>query len=139
MIILDTDIVTLAHAEHPAIARHLAACQDENVAITIISVIEIMRGRFDYLMKAASKEQFLHAQELLQTSASKLEEMPTIFLDEGALAQFESLHQTKGLKKLGRADLLIASIALARDATLISRNVKHFRLMPRLRIENWVD
>ena len=43
------------------------------------------------------------------------------------------------LKKIGRADLLIASVALARRATLVSRNLKNFGLVPGLQVENWVD
>jgi tRNA(fMet)-specific endonuclease VapC len=49
------------------------------------------------------------------------------------------LRRNKKLKKIGRTDLLIASIALARGATLITRNVRHFQLIPGIRIENWAD
>ena len=139
MIILDTDIVTLMHAGHPAIARNLEATGEVNIAITIVTLVETMRGRFDYLMKASTKDQFLQAQRLLQMSAQKLEEMPTIFLDEVALDHFEALQKTKGLRKIGRADMLIAGIALACSATLITRNLKHFKLIPHLKCENWVD
>jgi tRNA(fMet)-specific endonuclease VapC len=43
------------------------------------------------------------------------------------------------LKKLGRADLLIASIALAHGATLVTRNLRHFHQIPGLYTENWAD
>jgi predicted nucleic acid-binding protein len=43
------------------------------------------------------------------------------------------------LKQLGRADLLIACIALAHDATLVTRNLRQFRRVPKLRVTNWVD
>jgi tRNA(fMet)-specific endonuclease VapC len=43
------------------------------------------------------------------------------------------------LLEIGRADLLIASIALSRQATLVTRNLRHFRLIPGLRVENWAD
>ena len=69
MTILDTDIVTLMHAEHPAVARHLAMIGEGDLAITVITIIEIMRGRYDFLMKAATKKQFLHAQDLMRYSA----------------------------------------------------------------------
>ncbi|MBI2803969.1 MAG: type II toxin-antitoxin system VapC family toxin [Planctomycetes bacterium] len=138
MIILDTDIVTLLHAEHPAVARRLKI-EREDIAITIVTLIEVLQGRFDFVMKAATKAQFLSAQKLLRASSQKLEELPTLFLDEGALDQFEVLRSKKGLKRIGRADLLIASIALAKGATLVTRNLKHFRLIPQLKLENWVD
>ncbi len=40
---------------------------------------------------------------------------------------------------MGRADLLIASMALARRATLVTRNVRHFPPVPGLTVENWMD
>jgi tRNA(fMet)-specific endonuclease VapC len=33
----------------------------------------------------------------------------------------------------------IASFALANDVTLVTRNLKHFRQVPGLKVENWVD
>ena len=38
-----------------------------------------------------------------------------------------------------RADLLIAIIALANHGTLVTRNLKDFRLVPGLQVENWAD
>jgi len=43
------------------------------------------------------------------------------------------------LKKIGRADLLVASVALANRAVLVTRNLRHFRQTPNLELENWVD
>ena len=60
-------------------------------------------------------------------------------LTEEAATEFERLRQTKKLKKIGRADLLIAAITMANNATLITRNLKDFRQVPGLLIENWAD
>jgi tRNA(fMet)-specific endonuclease VapC len=38
-----------------------------------------------------------------------------------------------------RPDLLIACIALAQDALLVTRNTKDFNQVPGLRIANWAD
>ncbi|MFQ5595922.1 MAG: hypothetical protein ACE5HA_17400 [Anaerolineae bacterium] len=43
------------------------------------------------------------------------------------------------MRKISRADLLIASIALAHRATLVTRNVRHFERVPGLIVTNWVD
>jgi tRNA(fMet)-specific endonuclease VapC len=43
------------------------------------------------------------------------------------------------LKKIGRADLLIAAIALANRAILVTRNLKDFRNVAGLPLENWAD
>jgi tRNA(fMet)-specific endonuclease VapC len=45
----------------------------------------------------------------------------------------------KTLRKIGRADLLISSIALTHRAVLVTRNIRHFRQVPDLKLINWVD
>ena len=40
---------------------------------------------------------------------------------------------------MGRADMLVASIALAHRATLVTRNLRHFSKVPDLATVNWVD
>ncbi len=59
--------------------------------------------------------------------------------DQLAVRQLEQLWKVDRLKRIGRADLLIASITLANDATLVTRNLKHFRQVPNLKVVNWVD
>lgn len=137
MFILDTDVVTLLHADETTAVRHFQEHVDEIVAITIVTRIEVLRGRFDRLLKSATNEEFLQAQDLLQISEAKLNKLMILYFDEPSLRQFWTLHRTKGLKKLGRADLLIASIALAHEAILVTRNLKHFKLIPHLQCENW--
>ncbi len=39
--------------------------------------------------------------------------------------------------KIGDRDLLIASHALCLGATVVTRNVREFRRVPDLRVENW--
>jgi len=58
-------------------------------------------------------------------------------IDAAAAAQFDALRQNRKLKKIGRRDLLIAAITLAEQATLATRNLKHLRQVPGLRVENW--
>ena len=49
-------------------------------------------------------------------------------------AQLESQGTT-----LGDADLRIRSIALARDLTIVTGNVRHFQRIPGLAVENWLS
>ena len=41
-------------------------------------------------------------------------------------------------RPLAAPDLQIAAIALSRDLTLITGNVRHFGRVPGLRVENWL-
>jgi len=59
--------------------------------------------------------------------------------DQHAVAEFDRLQAIRSLRKIGRADLLIASIALANQAILVTRNLRHFKQVPQLVVVNWVD
>jgi len=56
-----------------------------------------------------------------------------------AAHEFDRLQRQRGLKKIGHVDLLVASIALANRATLVTRNLRHFERVSDLTLENWVD
>jgi tRNA(fMet)-specific endonuclease VapC len=137
--ILDTDTLTHLYAGHPRVVQHLRELPDPEVGITLITKIELLRGRYDYALKAATGSELLKAQRLLAKTEALLDLLRVIPFDEAAAVRFDQLRRTKGLRKMGRADLLIASIALVHDATLVTRNVRHFRQIPGLTVVNWVD
>jgi tRNA(fMet)-specific endonuclease VapC len=139
MKILDTDTLTLLFGGHPRILeRHRR--QGDEVAITIISRIEILQGRFAMLLKAADGLELRRAQQWLDQSIAHLAAIPKVFpIDDAAAEVFDKLRQHKKLKKIGRGDMLIAAITLAHRATLVTRNLKDFHQVPGLHVENWAD
>ena len=139
MYLLDTDTLTDLHAGNTNIINRLESLQDEEVAITIVTKLEILRGRIDYLLKAFSGSDLLKAQELFSRSETLLNQLPVILIDQNAANQFDRLQDISKFRKIGRSDLLIASIALANQAWLVTRNLRHFRQIPHLFLENWVD
>lgn len=139
MHVLDSDTLTHAHAGHAGIADQVRRVGEDNVVTTVITAIEILRGRHEFLLKASDGGQLLHAQQLLKSTEELLESLPILVIDAMAAAEFDKLRQNKSLRKIGRADLLIASIVLAHQATVVTRNVRHFRQVPGLKVENWVD
>lgn len=139
MHLLDTDTMTYLHAGHPRVIERLRELTDPDVGTTIITKIELLRGRFDFVLKAASGPELLKAQQWLARTEELLAQIVIVPLDEGAVAQFDRLQKAKRLPKIGRADLLIASIVLAQRATLVTRNVRHFQQVPGLNITNWID
>jgi predicted nucleic acid-binding protein len=72
MILLDTDTVTLAVAGHKQLRERIEQA-DDTIAVTIITRIEILQGRFDYLRKAADGAQLQQAMERLQRSENDLQ------------------------------------------------------------------
>jgi tRNA(fMet)-specific endonuclease VapC len=138
--LLDSDTLTLLFRGHPRVTSRRHEVPSTDIAITVITWIEALLGRFEYLGKAATGEELLRAQALLDLTRRSLAAVETILaIDVLAAAEFDRLRTNKKVKKIGRADLLIACIALANRATLVTRNLKHFRLVPGLRVENWVD
>ena len=139
MHLLDTDTLTHLHAGHRRVTERLRGLDDPDVGITIITRVELLRGRYEFLLKAASGVELVRAQHWLNRTEELLAQTLVIPVDEAAAAQFDRLRTAKGLAQIGRADLLTASIVLAHRATLVTRNLRHFRQVPGLQVVNWVD
>jgi tRNA(fMet)-specific endonuclease VapC len=138
MILFDTDLLSLYFWGHPRVVRRYHEAEDE-IRITVVSRIEVLQGRFEAIRKAENGERLLKAVSKLAESEAGLALFEIVPFDQSAAAEFDRLLTVKKLKKIGRGDLLIASIALANRATLVTRNVRHFELIPSLQIENWAD
>jgi tRNA(fMet)-specific endonuclease VapC len=138
VIVLDTDMLTLLFHDHPRVLqRHRDA--EQEVVITVVSRIEVLQGRFASLMKAADGAELQRGQRRLDQAERDLSPFDVLPIEDAAAAEFDRLRQNKKLKQIGRGDLLIAAITLANEATLITRNLRDFRRVPGLRVENWAD
>jgi tRNA(fMet)-specific endonuclease VapC len=139
MHLLDTDTLTHLHAGHPRVVANLRALDDPEVGTTIVTKIEVLRARYEFVLKASDGDQVLKAQHWLEQSEQLLAELLIVPFDAAAANQFDKLVQTRKLRKIDRADLLIASIALANRATLVTRTTRHFQQVPNLNVIDWVD
>jgi tRNA(fMet)-specific endonuclease VapC len=139
MHLLDTDTLTHLYHGNSNVIEHLQNVADPDVGTTIITRIELLKGRFDFMLKAENDRQLLRAQELLSRTEELLSQLLIVPVDKAAADRFETLRAARGLRKIGRADILIASIVLAHNATLVTRNLRHFQQIPGLKVVNWVD
>ena len=137
MFVLDTDTLTLLLLGHKRVSESRARVTGE-VALTVVTQIEVLQGRFASLLTAEDGQHLLQAQQRLIESGRDLRKFVTLVVDAAASAEFDRLRQNRKLK-IGRADLPIAAITLANRATLVTRNQRDFRKVPGLRIENWAD
>lgn len=136
--LLDTDLFTLAHlARHGVRERVAAARESHAVGVTLVTRIEVLRGRFDSILKAADGAALARAPDLLRSSEAYLAEYRVVPFDAATLAEFDRLRDDKRVEKVGRNDLLIACITLAGKATLVTRNTKDFAHVPGLKLDNW--
>ena len=138
MFILDTDILEHLLRGHARVAERRSGAA-EKVVLTIVTRIEVLQGRFASVMKAEDGQKLLLAQRRLAESESRLARFDILPFDGASEAEFDRLRKEKKLRKIGRGDLLIACIALATKATLVTRNLKDYRQVPGLLLENWAD
>ena len=66
--------------------------------------------RIDYLLKAETSVNLLKAQELLFRTEELLSQLLIVPVSQAASEEFDRLRAVSKLRKIGRADLLIASI-----------------------------
>lgn len=93
----------------------------------------------DFVLKAATGTELLRAQQWFTRTEELLAQILIVPFDETAANQFDRLRGIKAYRKIGRADLLIASIVLANGAILVTRNVRHFQQIHAISVVNWVD
>jgi tRNA(fMet)-specific endonuclease VapC len=138
MHLLDSDALSHLHAGQPRVVANMRQVADI-VGTTILTRIEVIRATFDAVLKAENGQQLLKAQARLQQSEELFGQLLIIGFDAKATREFDLLRKSRRLRRIGRADLLIASITLANGATLVTRNVRHFHQVPNLKVVNWVD
>ena len=139
MYILDTDHLSLlGRADSPEAQRlrfRLAGFDVEERVTTIITFEEQMRGWMAHLARARLLARQVEAYRQLKEFLDRYLKVTVLEFDETAAVEFERL---QGLRlRVGTMDLKIAAIALSREATVLTRNVKDFGLVPALQIEDW--
>ncbi|KAF3884231.1 MULTISPECIES: type II toxin-antitoxin system VapC family toxin [Nostocales] len=132
--ILDTDCVSLFQRGNLEIVRRLNSVESNEIAITIITVEEQMRGRFQVIRRAASNE-LASAYQKLQVTFDSLKSFNVLsFTTEAQEIYTDLIHQKL---KVGRQDLRIAAIALSMNKILVTRNNQDFSQVSNLFLENW--
>jgi tRNA(fMet)-specific endonuclease VapC len=137
--LLDADVLSHFWAGNQRVVQRIFEAAAFKIGITSITKAEVLRRRCENLLKAESPAEMLKAQDRLDVTETRLASLLVVPFDTAAAEKLEQLLQVDRLKRIGRADVLIASIAMANDATLVTRNLKHFHQVPRLSVVNWVD
>jgi tRNA(fMet)-specific endonuclease VapC len=102
---------------------------------TIISFHEQFLGWHTYINRAKTVEQIIRGYHKLQDVLKDFARFSILPYDEKAMEIFQSLRKAK--VRIGTMDLRIASIALANDFTLLTRNLADFQQVPDLKVEDW--
>ena len=141
MILLDTDHVNvLKYPEHlrfASLTTQLNISDDQDIATTVITVEEQMRGWLAWINRSDDVHRQVPAyQELLRLFVffSRWYVVP---FDEQAASEYQGLRAQR--IRIGTMDLKIAAIALVHDALLLSANLRDFQQIPKLRVANWIN
>lgn len=141
MILLDTDhISVLAFPESVAYAnltRRLATASDPQVATTIITAAEQMRAWLARINRLADIHDQVTAYDELADLLIFLQKWHIVRFDHMAAGTFSQFRKDK--VRIGTNDLKIAAIAMSRGALLLSANLRDYRKVPGLRVENWLQ
>ncbi len=100
MTILDTDTVTLYAMGHPKVGAKVEEVGGpERLAVTVITRMEILRGRFDSILKAADDAQLNLAMQRFQEAEALLNSFLAVPSNDAAAKQFLALLKHKQAKK----------------------------------------
>ena len=141
MTLLDTDHLSIfKYPESPNALRlraRMAAAHDETFGTTIVTVEEQLRGWLAYINRYKDIHKQLQGYERLQGLLLYLRDWEIVPLDAPTADQFVELRRQK--VRIGTSDLKIAAIALTHDATILSANLRDFRQVPGLKVDNWLQ
>jgi tRNA(fMet)-specific endonuclease VapC len=135
LFVLDTDILALLQRGDANVVSRASKCAPAEIAVTVITVDEQLRGWFTLVRRAKTPRQIAFAYDQLALSVSDLARIRILSYSETAIARFNGLCKSK-LSVRGN-DLRIASIALEYNATVVTRNTRDFSAIPGLSLEDW--
>jgi tRNA(fMet)-specific endonuclease VapC len=129
--LLDTNILSaLIKQPQSALAQKVAHLEHE-ICTSVIVACELRYG----VEKKGSPLLAIKVESLLN-------EIPVLPLEYETVSQhYATLRvflEKQGLV-IGANDMLIAAHTLALDATLITANIREFKRVPQLRVENWLE
>jgi tRNA(fMet)-specific endonuclease VapC len=131
VIFLDTDIISYYFNANTKIKERIlnAIDNDENICTTVINIYEILKG-FRWKNNKKKEDQFKEF----------LEDIMIFSIDDEVIDIASELYSDlrKNGKTIGDADILIASIVIRNEGTLVSNNLKHYEGIKQLKMINWI-
>lgn len=137
--LFDTDHFSiLQEGEQPAcsnLEKRLRATAGISVKTSIVSFQEQVRGRLAWIQRARKPADILLGYSLLQDLLGHYAKLEVLPFDAAALVEFDRLALQR--IRVGTRDLRIAAIAKVHGLKVLSRNLRDFRQVPGLIVEDW--
>jgi tRNA(fMet)-specific endonuclease VapC len=138
VIVLDTDCLSILDAgqgkEFELLNDAIARSEQPEVYVTVVSFEEQMRGWLSYIAASRAMKRQVDGYTRLHAILRAYLQRLVLDFDLRAMEQFEALRRQI---RIGAMDLKIASICLVHDALLVSRNLRDFRKVPGLKVQDW--
>jgi tRNA(fMet)-specific endonuclease VapC len=131
--LLDTDHLTLYQHGHALVVQRMGLQPAGTVAVCVVTVEEALRGRLAALARAADGPARIRHYALLAKTIHFLTQVANVPYDQPAEDEFQHLRSIR----IGTQDLKIASVALANQLIVVTRNRRDFARIPGLTIEDW--
>jgi tRNA(fMet)-specific endonuclease VapC len=140
MQVLDTDHMTLVQWGAGRDAQRLRERLESQgilggVTTSIVTYEEQCRGWLAYVAKATRIAEVVDAYAKLGKHLDDYRRVQVLAFDDRCGAEYQRLRQMK--LRVGPMDLKIAATVVVHNATLLSRNLRDFRRVPGLRVEDW--
>jgi tRNA(fMet)-specific endonuclease VapC len=133
--ILDTDHISLLQQKHPLIIAKINQIDSSNIFITIVSFQEQVKGWLNLINRNGNNASIIWAYQGLSDVIKYFNQITVLDFDENAYHIFQNLKSQS--IRIGSQDLRIASIALAVNGVVVTRNQKDFSKIPDLIREDW--
>jgi tRNA(fMet)-specific endonuclease VapC len=136
-LILDTDHVSLILRGDNQLRER--AELTPNLSITVVTFQEVFNGWTTRINQAKPDEDFVALYSRLYRSIDYFKQTEILNFDSDSDVIFRSLLKNNPPLRKARLqrDMRIAAIALANEATIVTRNRRDFELVPGLTIEDW--
>ncbi len=138
MFVLDTDHLSVLErggAQSLPLQLRLSQVQDHPIATTIVNYEEQVRGWLARASRAKTIDQLAESYSRLQTHIETFAGIPILPFNAESAAHLQRLFASR--IRIGSMDRRIAAIVLAQSATLLTRNLGDFELIPDLQCEDW--
>ena len=134
-VLFDTDHVSLHERGHVPLRARLASFAAGEIAVSAVTVEEMLRGRLAVLARRSEDERRVHACEKLLETVHFFATIPVVPFDMACERQFQDLRAMR--LRAGSRDLRIAVTALVHNVTLATRNTRDFDRVPGLLLDDW--
>ena len=137
--LLDTDHFSILQQrrepECSNLEKRMQSFPSPLIKTSIVSFQEQARGWLAWIHRARKPAELLKGYYFLQELLRYYHMFEVLPFDAAALTEYDRLRALK--IRIGTRDLRIAAIALVRGATVLSRNLRDFRQVPGLAVEDW--